>query len=121
EPLGERREVLTEAGIRIAHRLGEDRRGCGMREGCAAPKACTGRRRRLQARSMLSGPGTCPWDGLRAATGAPNLDWCEAEVCGWAVEPANTWSNLAYFVVAAWLLWRRRRAAPPALELVGWL
>lgn len=40
-------------------------------------------------------PG-CPWaDWTR-----PNVKWCEEYVCSYVVTPANTWSNLAYFVSA---------------------
>lgn len=51
------------------------------------------------------GPG-CPWYGLYERFGPPNLKWCEERVCAWANEPANTWSNLGYLLVAAWI-WRR--------------
>lgn len=34
----------------------------------------------------------CPWDGFTPS----NYDFCEANVCGWVVEPANTWSCWAY-------------------------
>jgi hypothetical protein len=38
----------------------------------------------------------CPWaDWTR-----PNIRWCEDYVCDWIVTPANTWSNLAYLIVA---------------------
>jgi hypothetical protein len=54
------------------------------------------------------GPG-CPWWEARERFGPPNVDWCERAVCGWASEPANTWSNLAYLLVAlgCWGLARR--------------
>ncbi len=48
-------------------------------------------------------PAHCPWSPFRAVYGAPNLNWCEAADCAWIEEPANTWSNLAYLAVAAWL------------------
>ncbi len=49
-------------------------------------------------------PG-CPWSGFTP----PNVDWCEREVCGWIVNPADTWSNLAYLLgaLAMWRLVRR--------------
>lgn len=50
----------------------------------------------------------CPWDSLRAAGGVPNIDWCEEGTCAWIDEPANTWSNVAYFVVALMLFLGRR-------------
>jgi hypothetical protein len=49
-------------------------------------------------------PPGCPWSGWTP----PNIKWCEDNLCAWITTPANTWSNLAYFVVAA-LLWRRAR------------
>ncbi|MCS6912921.1 MAG: ceramidase domain-containing protein [Myxococcales bacterium] len=51
---------------------------------------------------------SCPWEGLVQAY-PPNVKWCEAPLCSWVREPANTWSNLAYVVVGLWLLWRGRR------------
>ncbi len=69
---------------------------------------------------------SCPWDGVRSLGGPPNVKWCEETLCAWAAEPANTWSNLAYFVVAL-ILWRMARREPgqtlqffaPAVFLVG--
>src|SRR4051812_39077167 len=49
----------------------------------------------------------CPWSEL-SHLAPPNLKWCEAQVCGWIVEPANTWSNLAYGLLGAALLVARR-------------
>jgi len=56
----------------------------------------------------------------------PNIDWCEQELCAWVTNPANTWSNLAYFAfgVAMLSLARRHRAAElrlfaPASFVVG--
>lgn len=51
---------------------------------------------------------SCPWEGLVQAY-PPNVKWCEAPLCSWVREPANTWSNLAYIAVGLWLLWRGRR------------
>jgi len=44
-------------------------------------------------------PG-CPWVPLREWGGLPNVKWCEETLCSVVAEPANTWSNLAYIVVA---------------------
>lgn len=44
----------------------------------------------------------CPWDSL-AEYGAPNVKWCEERLCSWIGEPANTWSNLSYLLVALWI------------------
>lgn len=59
-------------------------------------------------------PG-CPWSEV-ANFWLPNIKWCEAQVCSIVVEPANTWSNLAYILIGLLLLARAsaraRRAAP---------
>lgn len=45
------------------------------------------------------GPG-CPWHDITVSQGAPNIKWCEETLCQWVSEPANTWSNLGYMIVA---------------------
>ena len=69
-------------------------------------------------------PG-CPWYALSELR-TPNVDWCEAQRCAWIVEPANTWSNLAYLAVAIALFAAARRsrvaelrAFAPAAAAVG--
>lgn len=49
----------------------------------------------------------------------PNVDWCERELCAWVTNPANTWSNLAYFGFAMTmaLLARRPSSRQGAPEL----
>lgn len=49
-------------------------------------------------------PG-CPWSEV-ANFWLPNIKWCEAQVCSIVVEPANTWSNLAYILIGLLLLAR---------------
>jgi len=49
-------------------------------------------------------PPGCPWSGFTP----PNVDWCEEELCGWIVNPADTWSNLAYVALGAFM-WRAAR------------
>jgi hypothetical protein len=51
----------------------------------------------------------CVWTPLRELGGLPNVKWCEETLCAVIAEPANTWSNLAYLVVAAWLWWFTRK------------
>ena len=51
----------------------------------------------------------CVWTPLRDFGGLPNVKWCEETLCGVIAEPANTWSNLAYIIVAAWLWWFTRK------------
>lgn len=69
-------------------------------------------------------PG-CPWYELSELR-IPNVDWCELQRCAWVVEPANTWSNLAYVGVgvALWLAARNvgsghLRFFAPAAAIVG--
>jgi len=62
----------------------------------------------------------CPWDGIRDAYGAPNVNWCEAELCSWVTEPANTWSNLAYIGVALFLFTRRKAMKNASFPEVSW-
>ncbi|MFW5888032.1 MAG: ceramidase domain-containing protein, partial [Bacteriovoracia bacterium] len=45
------------------------------------------------------GPG-CPWYDLYERFGPPNIDWCEQTICAWINEPANTWSNLLFLILA---------------------
>jgi len=50
----------------------------------------------------------CPWVPLREWGGLPNVKWCEQTLCAVVAEPANTWSNLAFFFGAA-VLWALNR------------
>lgn len=59
-------------------------------------------------------PG-CPWDALAPA----NLEFCEADVCGWVTQPANTWSNAGFFAAAAWIAWAARRDGRPIAGLLA--
>ncbi len=56
-------------------------------------------------------PAGCFWHDWAERFGPPNIKWCEPTVCALVSEPANTWSNLAYLVVAGvcFALWLRRR------------
>lgn len=56
----------------------------------------------------------CPWEGFRQA----ELPFCEAELCSWIREPANTWSNLAFLIVAVIVVRKSGRAAK-AIALVS--
>lgn len=42
----------------------------------------------------------CPWHDAAEKYGAPNLKWCEETLCQWVSEPANTWSNLLFIILA---------------------
>jgi hypothetical protein len=52
---------------------------------------------------------SCPWVPLREWGGLPNVKWCEQTLCAIVAEPANTWSNVAFFVGAVFL-WKVNRA-----------
>ena len=47
-------------------------------------------------------PG-CPWYDLSEIL-LPNVKWCEANLCSWIINPANTWSNLGYIFVGLYFL-----------------
>ncbi len=47
----------------------------------------------------------------------PNIDWCEQELCAWVTNPANTWSNFAYFAFAIGMISIARRHGSPELRL----
>ncbi len=64
-------------------------------------------------------PDMCPWHEAAVVLGAPNIKWCEATLCGWISEPANTWSNLAYLVLGLVIGWQNRRAAHFELRWLG--
>ena len=70
-------------------------------------------------------PDMCPWHEAAVVLGAPNIKWCEATLCGWISEPANTWSNLLYLVFGAIIMLGRREAhfelrwMGPAMLLMG--
>jgi hypothetical protein len=42
----------------------------------------------------------CFWHPFAQRWGAPNIKWCEETLCQFISEPANTWSNLGYLLVA---------------------
>ncbi len=61
----------------------------------------------------------CPWDGFAP----PTIAFCENRLCGWIAEPSNTWSNLIYFGVAAYLFakYRTRHGALAIVTLASLL
>jgi hypothetical protein len=61
----------------------------------------------------------CPWSDLSHAW-PPNVKWCEAQLCGWVVEPANTWSNLGYIFIGLGLLIYAAQQKSPLLKWFGW-
>lgn len=62
-------------------------------------------------------PG-CPWEPF-SSLWLPNVRWCEAQLCSVVVEPANTWSNLAYVVAGLALLWLGARRGERTLRVFG--
>jgi len=58
-------------------------------------------------------PPGCPWSGWTP----PNVDWCEEELCNWIVNPADTWSNLAYIAFGLAMALRARGSASSILSL----
>lgn len=60
---------------------------------------------------------TCPYEAMEPA----NLALCEANVCGWVTQPANTWSNVGFFLVGAWVLAVARREQRALAGTVGLL
>jgi predicted membrane channel-forming protein YqfA (hemolysin III family) len=60
------------------------------------------------------GPG-CPWADLIRRY-PPNVKWCEAPLCSWIREPANTWSNLAYVLLGVWMILQGHRDAEAGAE-----
>jgi len=57
---------------------------------------------------------SCPWQSFAPA----NLHFCEADVCGWIAQPANTWTNVGFLVAGVWIIRQARRE--PA-GLAAWL
>lgn len=64
------------------------------------------------------GPG-CPWHDALQACGPANLKWCEERVCSWINEPANSWSNVSYFLGAAWIALKARKTGSKPGLLFG--
>ncbi len=71
-------------------------------------------------------PPMCPWYDHQVKYGMPNLKWCEETLCSYVVEPANTWSNIAYLIVALLIFWKATQKSQkeavwiaPALAITG--
>jgi len=71
-------------------------------------------------------PPGCYWYDAAEKFGAPNIKWCEETLCHVITEPANTWSNLAYIIIAIIMFFITRkmkskslRFAPYAMFLMG--
>ncbi len=70
-------------------------------------------------------PPGCFWHDVTEKTGAPNIKWCEETLCSVISEPANTWSNLSYILIALWMIYLTRgssknlRLYPVMILLMG--
>jgi hypothetical protein len=60
-------------------------------------------------------PEGCPWSDFTP----PNIDWCERELCSIVTNPANTWSNFAYFGFGLAMIFIARRSGSAELRLFG--
>jgi hypothetical protein len=54
---------------------------------------------------MLQAIGDCPWNGFDPAT----IEFCEARLCAWVVEPAAAWTSLTKTLVGIIILWSCRK------------
>jgi hypothetical protein len=57
----------------------------------------------------------CPYDQWAPTT----HEWCERQQCSWVREPANTFSNSAYFIIGILVLVQARKHFYPHLKLLG--
>ena len=64
---------------------------------------------------MKTDQASCPWSGYEPAS----ITFCEADACAWIIQPANTWSNLAFIVIGAWLIRLALREGHPSLAAIG--
>lgn len=69
---------------------------------------------------------SCPWYPYAELFGAPNIKWCEETLCHWISEPANTWSNGLYLILAFYIFWSASRTKQfellwfgPAMFIMG--
>jgi hypothetical protein len=59
-------------------------------------------------------PPGCFWHYYAETYGSPNIKWCEKTLCQFISEPANTWSNLLYLIIAVYLFIYKK---PQSFEL----
>ena len=60
-------------------------------------------------------PEGCPWSTWTP----PNIDWCEENLCAIVVNPAGTYSNLAYILFGAWMTYALRSHPDRLLRWFG--
>ena len=61
-----------------------------------------------------------PWYAL-SEWRKPNLKWCEGQNNSWIIEPANTWSNLAYVIAAIFIARHSKKFKSKAIKSYGWV
>lgn len=61
---------------------------------------------------------SCPWYIFKVLR-LPQVKWCEAQVCSWIEEPANTWSNLGYILAGVAMIRMGRRLMRRDLQFFG--
>ncbi|MBC7690871.1 MAG: ceramidase domain-containing protein [Methylotenera sp.] len=59
----------------------------------------------------------CPWSGWIVSPTA----FCEANLCAWIRQPANTWSNIAFILVGVLIFKRTRSGSDSHFSGLGWV
>ncbi len=67
----------------------------------------------------ISDPSS-PWYTLSEMR-KPNVKWCEAQNNTWIIEPANTWSNLAYIIAGLWIARNNKNFKSKAIHAYAWV
>ncbi|MCX6123909.1 MAG: ceramidase domain-containing protein [Proteobacteria bacterium] len=62
-------------------------------------------------------PNSCPWGSFEPAS----IEFCERRLCQWVVEPANTWSNIAFVIAGICILIDNKNRNRGVLNLIGWI
>jgi hypothetical protein len=65
-------------------------------------------------------PESCPWHGMAEQYGSPNIKWCEETLCQIISEPANTWSNIAFILLALFMFYQVRNEAKGPVKWFPW-
>jgi hypothetical protein len=63
---------------------------------------------------------TSPWYQL-SEWRKPNVKWCEGQNNTWIIEPANTWSNLAYIIAGMWIAQHGKKFKSNAIRSYAWV
>lgn len=57
----------------------------------------------------------CPWQGFEPAT----ISFCEEQLCAWITQPANSWSNIGFFIVGILIHRLASREGQSHLKMIG--